>query len=625
MNSPAPASPAGPEVRTHVRNLAIIAHIDHGKTTLIDAILRECHVFRDNETVQVRVMDSNDQERERGITIFAKCASVRWHGLDLNIVDTPGHADFSGEVERTLGMVDGCLLLVDANEGPMPQTRYVLRRALALGLRPIVVLNKADRAAADPDRALDRVFDLFLELGASDAQADFPHIYASALEGWAVREMRDERRGLTPLFETIRAHIPPPAGNPAAPFQTQIAMLDWSEYLGRLFGGRVLRGTVRRGETLVRLSVAGGEPERFTVTKIWGSQGLKRQEREVASAGDILFFAGMDDVTIGDTLCHPEAAEALPPLQIDEPTVAMTFMPNASPFAGREGKAVTINQIRERLQRETRTNVALRLRDLGQEGIEVAGRGELHLSVLIETIRREGWELAVTRPRVIFHEDPDGRLLEPIESLSIDVPEEHLGAVMEKIAARKADIGHMEHGEDGRVRLEAAIPTRGLVGYRSEFLTDTRGTGILASRFLEYRPHRGEVTHRTRGSLVAMEPGKSTAHALDNLQDRAVMFIGPGEDVYEGQVVGENTRDNDMVVNPCKRKQQTNMRAAGSDDTVLLTPPKRLTLEQAIEWIADDEVVEVTPKAIRLRKRVLRESDRKRLQHEANRAARGAD
>ncbi|MCG3198401.1 MAG: GTP-binding protein TypA/BipA [bacterium] len=602
---------ATPTATERIRNLAIIAHIDHGKTTLIDAILRECGAFRQNQQVQERIMDSNDQERERGITIFAKSATVWWEDYEINIVDTPGHADFSGEVERTLGMVDGCLLLVDAGEGPMPQTRYVLKRALALGLRPIVVLNKADRPNCNPDESLNEVFDLFMELGATDEQADFPHIYASALEGWAVREMEDEKEGLRPLFELIVAHVPVPTGEIEQPFQMQVTTLDWNEYVGRLFGGRVLRGEIRRGQTLFRVPVNGDEPRRFTLSKIWGHDGMKRVEREKASVGEILFLAGVEEVEIGDTICHPDQIEALPPLQIDEPTVSMTFLPNNSPFAGKDGKAVTIKNIQERLQKELKTNVSLRVKDLGQDGVEVSGRGELHLSVLIETLRREGWELLVSRPRVIFHED-SGKRLEPIEVLSIDVPEDYLGAVMERIAQRKAEIKDMAHGQDGRVRIEALIPTRGLVGYRSEFLTDTRGMGILASRFLEYGDFRGEVVHRTKGSLVAMETEKTTGYALDNLQQRAVMFVGPGEDVYEGQVVGENSREGDMVVNPCKKKQLTNMRASGSDDAAILTPPRRLTLEQAIEWITDDEMVEATPESIRIRKRILKESDRKR-------------
>jgi len=594
-----------------IRNIAIIAHIDHGKTTLIDGIMKQCGIFRENQEIQERVMDSNDQERERGITIFAKTATVDWGDYELNIVDTPGHADFSGEVERTLGMVNGCLLLVDANEGPMPQTRYVLRRALALGLRPIVVLNKADRPNADPDKVLDRIFDLFVELGASDEQTDFPHLYASATEGWAVEDLDDPREGLRPLFESIARHVPPPDGSPEAPFLLQVSMLDWNEYLGRLFGGRVLQGEIRKGQTLYRVPAGGGEPQRFTVTRIWGQFGQQRVEKETASAGDILYLAGIDEVEIGDTIRHPDSLVSLPPLEIDEPTVSMTIVPNNSPFAGRDGKAVTIKQLQERLRTELKTNVSLRMNELGQQGVEVCGRGELHLSVLVETIRREGWELSVSRPRVIFHEE-EGRRLEPIELMSVDVPEEFVGIVMEKISARKAEVTDMVHGNDGRVRIEALIPTRGLVGYRSDFMTDTRGTGILASRFLEYGPYRGEVTHRTRGSLAAIETGRSTGFALDNLQQRSTLFIGPAEDVYEGQIVGENSRDSDMVVNPCKKKQLTNIRAAASDDAILLTPPRRLTLEQAIEWIKDDEMVEVTPKSVRIRKRILSESDRRR-------------
>jgi GTP-binding protein len=594
-----------------IRNIAIIAHIDHGKTTLIDAILKQCGTFRLNQEVQERILDSNDQERERGITIFAKSATVRWENHDINIVDTPGHADFSGEVERTLGMVDGCLLLVDAGEGPMPQTRYVLRRALALGLHPIVVLNKADRPNCDPDAALNEVFDLFVELGATDSQTDFPHIYASALEGWAVRELDDPREGLKSLFELVVQHVPPPSGELEEPFRMQVTTLDWNEYVGRLLGGKVLSGEAKAGQALIRVPVDGSAPKRFSLTKIWGHEGIRRIERDTATVGEILYLAGIEEVEIGDTICHPDRIDALPPLEIDEPTVSMTFLPNNSPFAGRDGKAVTIKQIQERLQREIKTNVSLRVKELGQEGVEVSGRGELHLSVLIETIRREGWEMLVSRPRVIFHETDGGRL-EPIELLTIDVPEDFIGVVMEKISGRKAEVREMHHGQDGRVRIEAMIPTRGLVGYRSEFLTDTRGLGILSSRFLEYGEFRGEVVHRTRGSLVSMETGPSTAYALDNLQQRSTLFIGPGEELYEGQVVGENVREGDMVVNPCKKKQLTNMRASGSDDAALLTPPRRLTLEQAIEWIGEDEMVEVAPLTIRVRKRILKESDRKK-------------
>lgn len=601
-----------PETRVErIRNVAIIAHIDHGKTTLIDSILKCCGTFRENQHVQERLLDSNDQERERGITIFAKSAAARWRDYEVNIVDTPGHADFSGEVERTLGMVDGCLLLVDAKEGPMPQTRYVLRRALALGLHPIVVLNKADRPNVDPDKALDKVFDLFMELGATDKQSDFPHIYASALEGWAVREVDDERVDLGPLLDLVLDHVPPPSGRIEEPFRMQVTTLDWNDYVGRMIGGRVLSGELQIGQTLFRVPVDGSAPQRFSLGKIWGYQGAIRFERESASVGDILFLSGIETVEIGDTICHPDRIEALPPLQIDEPTVSMTFMPNNSPFAGRDGKAVTIKQIQERLQKEIRTNVSLRVRELGQEGVEVSGRGELHLSVLIETLRREGWELLVSRPRVIFKE-VDGKNLEPLELVTIDVPEDFVGAVMEKISGRKAEVKEMHHGNDNRVRIEAVIPTRGLVGYRSDFMTDTRGMGILASRFLEYGTHRGEVVHRIKGSLIAMETNKTTGYALDNLQQRATLFVGPGEDVFEGQVVGENSREHDMVVNACKKKQLTNMRASGTDDAAVLTPPRRLSLEQAIEWIGDDEMVEVTPQSVRMRKRVLKESDRKR-------------
>jgi GTP-binding protein len=612
---------------SHIRNVAIIAHIDHGKTTLIDSIFREAHVFRDNQRVEDRVMDNNDLERERGITIRSKHCTVEWGGYLINIVDTPGHADFSGEVERVLSMVDSVLLLVDANEGPMPQTRYVLMRALRLGLRPIVVVNKVDRPLADPHGALNKTFDLFFELGATDHQADFSVVYGSALEGWIVRDPdKDPHKGLDALFETIVKDVPPPKAKMDAPFRMQISTLAWSDYLGRIGCGRVLEGTHKRGDELVRTSTKWTGQERtdsdWEVTgtentrsaHLWVTRGLERQEVDDIHAGDIVWVNCPTDVTIGDTLSGPDLDEpALPPLEIEEPTVSMFFLTNNGPFSGRDGQAITLRQIKDRLDRELRVNVALRVEDLGRpDGVKVSGRGELHLGILIEEMRREGVELCVSRPEVITHTDAKGNVLEPMEQLTIDVPDEHQGIVIEKLAQRKGELTGMHNTGTGIVRLELNIPTRGLIGYRGEFLTDTRGLGIMASRFVGYEPWRGEVAHRERGSLVSMDDGPATGYSLENLQARGTLFVSPMDAVYAGMIVGEHSRSGDMDCNPTKTKKLGNYRSENKEIDVGLKVPREMTLDQALEWIADDELVEITPKTVRVRKAILNVVDRKR-------------
>jgi GTP-binding protein len=615
-----------------IRNLAIIAHIDHGKTTLIDAIFRATRVFRDNQQMQERVMDSYDLERERGITIRSKHCTVEWNDYLINIIDTPGHADFSGEVERVLSMVDSVLLLVDANEGPMPQTRYVLMRALRLGLRPIVVINKIDRPHADAAAALDQTFDLFIELGANDRQADFPVVYGSALHGWIVRDPDgDEREGLQALFETIVEQCPAPAVKGDAPFRMQVSSLAWSDYLGRIGCGRVQSGSLRRGEELTRTStrwrdhhrregewdIVGSETVR--ATHLWVTRGLDRVEVDEVCAGDIVWVSGPEEITIGDTLSAPEVkSPALAPLEIEEPTVSMFFLVNSGPLAGSDGRVLTLRQIKERLQRELRVNVALQVEDLGRpDGIKVSGRGELHLAILIEEIRREGWELCVSRPEVITKRDAAGRVLEPLEQLIVNVPEEHRGVVMEKLARRKGDLTGMPHTGTGVVRLEYEIPTRGLIGYRSEFLTDTRGLGIMASRFSGYGPWRGEVVHRTRGSLISIEAGDATGYQLENLSQRGTLFVSPMDRIYTGMVVGEHSRPGDLICNPTKKKQLTNHRASVKEADVGLHVPRKLSLDAALAWIAEDELVEVTPTSIRLRKAFLTQTDRRRAEKRA--------
>jgi GTP-binding protein len=616
-----------------IRNIAIIAHVDHGKTTLVDKMLRQAGAFRENQVVQERVMDSNPLERERGITILAKNTSVRWHGTKINIVDTPGHADFGGEVERILRMVDGVLLVVDAFDGPMPQTRFVLSKALALGRTPIVVINKIDRPGADPLRVHDEVLELLLELEADAAQLDAPVVYASAREGVATSDMNVEPVDLTPLFEAIVRHVPQPPSDAAAPFQMLISTIDHSPYLGRLGIGRIERGTVRVGDTLVLLPIDGAIPlgatgsdadapalERSRVTKLYVFDGLDRVEVDLAIAGDIVALAGLEGVEIGLTVTDVDHPDQLEGIAVEEPTISVDFLVNNSPFAGREGKYVTSRQVRERLYRELERNVALRVEDTDStDAWTVSGRGELHLSILMETMRREGYEFQVSRPRVITRVGANGERLEPYEELMIDVPEGYLGAVIEKLGPRRAEMLEMKNPGQGMVRLRYRIPARGLFGYRSEFLTDTRGTGVIHHRFLDYGPWAGPLAGRTRGTLVSMEAGTIVAFALANLQERSTLFVSPGDTVYEGMIVGENSRPGDMDVNPTKEKKLTNMRTKASDENVQLEPPRELTLEGALEYIEDDELIEVTPGAIRLRKRFLSANDRKKLSREAKR------
>jgi GTP-binding protein len=612
-----------------IRNIAIIAHVDHGKTTLVDKMLRQAGTFRDNQAVQERVMDSNPLERERGITILAKNTSIRWQDHKINIVDTPGHADFGGEVERILRMVNGVLLLVDAAEGPMPQTRFVTRKALALGLQPIVVINKIDRSDAEPLRVHDEVLELFMDLDATDAQLNAPFLYAAARDGFVIRELEDERVGLVPLFETILATVPAPPGELAADFQMLVSTIDHSPYLGRLAIGRVERGVVRVGDPIrllaPRLEVAGGPPvepsdRRGKVAKLFTFEGLDRREVEEAGAGEIVALAGLEGVEIGCTVADPENPEPIAGIAVEEPTISVDVMVNTSPFSGREGKYVTSRQLRERLYRELERNVALRVEDTSSpDTFTVSGRGELHLGILMETMRREGYEFAVSRPRIILKDGPDGVRLEPFEEVTIDVPEAYMGVVIEKLGIRKGEMLEMRSGgrggEDGPgslVRLIYKIPARGLFGYRSEFLTDTRGEGQLHHRFLEYAPWAGGLKNRDRGVLVSMVDGTSVAFALWNLQERATLFIGPGVPVYEGMIVGENSRPGDMDVNVAKEKKLTNIRAAGADDAIMLETPRQVTLEAALEFIADDELVEITPASIRLRKRHLKAHERKK-------------
>ncbi len=604
-----------------VRNIAIIAHVDHGKTTLVDHMLRQAGTFRDNQQVEERVMDSNPLERERGITILSKNLSVRWKDTKINIVDTPGHSDFGGEVERILRMVEGVILLVDAAEGPMPQTRFVTRKALALGLQPVVIINKIDRSDAEPMRVHDEVLELFLALEADDHQLDAPFLYAVGRDGYAIREMGDEPGDLEPLFETILESIPPPRGSAAGAFQMLVSTIDHSPYLGRLAIGRIERGVARSGDRVIVAAPdhGAGEGESAKISKLYVFDGLQRQETAEAAAGDIVAVAGVTSFDIGDTLCDPEAVEPLAGIRVEEPTVSVDIIVNTSPFAGREGRYVTSRQIRERLFRETESNVALRVEETDSpDALTVSGRGELHLGILMETMRREGYEFAVSRPRVITKVGENGELLEPYEEVTIEVPEGLMGGVIEKLGQRKGEMLEMRTtGDaitgDGRLtRLVYRTPARGLFGYRSEFLTDTRGEGILHHRFLEYAKHAGTLSTRSRGVLVSMVSGESVAFALGGLQERSTLFIGPGAAVYPGMVVGENSRMGDMDVNVAKGKKLTNMRAAGSDDNVLLEPPRQMTLEDALGYIGDDELIEVTPKSLRLRKRLLDPSDRKK-------------
>ena len=610
-----------------IRNIAIIAHVDHGKTTLVDKMLRQAGAFRENQAVEERVMDSNPLERERGITILAKNTSVRWKHCKVNIVDTPGHADFGGEVERILRMVDGVLLLVDAFDGPMPQTRFVTRKALALGLQPIVVINKIDRDGADPLRVHDEVLELFMELEADDAQLDAPFVYASARDGYAVLELEDARKDLAALFDLIIDRVPPPPGNTEGCFQMLISTLDHSPYLGRMAVGRVERGSIHVGDQVMLLApredatvpyqVMPGD-KTGKVAKLFTFEGLQKVETPEVVAGDIVALAGIEEVEIGATLVDPTYPEPLAGITVEEPTISVDFVVNQSPFAGRDGKYVTSRQLRERLYRELERNVALRVEDTeSTDTFTVSGRGELHLGILMETMRREGYEFAVSRPRIITRQGPNGEVLEPYEELMIDVPETYVGVVIQKLGSRRGQMQEMRNagrsdGSGGLVRIVYKIPARGLFGYRSEFLTDTRGEGVLHHRFSGYAPWAGEIETRERGVMVSMAEGQSVAFALWNLQERGKLLIGPGVDVYEGMIVGEVARSGDLDVNVMKGKKLTNIRAAGADDSIQLEPPRLLTLESALEFIADDELVEVTPTAIRLRKRFLKAHERKR-------------
>jgi GTP-binding protein len=594
-----------------IRNIAIIAHVDHGKTTLVDGLLRQSGTFRSNQTVQERVMDSNELERERGITILAKNTAIHYQGHRINIVDTPGHADFSGEVERILKMVDGALLLVDAVDGPMPQTKFVLAKSLRLGLRPIVVVNKIDRPDCRPDEVVNQTFDLFIQLGADDQQLDFPIIYASAKEGYAMRRLDEPRRDLGPLFETILSHVPPPSGSPDLPLQMLVTTLDHDNYVGRIAIGKIENGVLKVGSPIARVK-RDGSIEKGRVMKLYGFHGLGRIDLDSAQAGEVVAIAGLEGIEIGETIADPEKARALPPIEIGEPTLTMEFMVNNSPLAGTEGRYITSRHLRERLFRELRTNVALRVEETETGDIfKVSGRGELHLAILIENMRREGYELAVSKPRVILRK-VGGETHEPYELLTVDVEECYQGTVIEKLGKRKGEILNHQIGTDGRVRFEYRIPARSLLGLQSEFLTETKGTGVLHHIFDGYGPYKGEIPTRTRGVLIAMEPGETIAYALFNLQERGVLFVGPGVKCYAGTIIGEHSRENDLVVNPLKSKKLTNMRAAGSDENIQLQPPRLLSLEQAIEFIADDELVEVTPLSLRLRKRILGENARKR-------------
>jgi len=611
----APSDAFGVPMSRPLRNIAIIAHVDHGKTTLVDKLLQQAGTFKNYQHVAERVMDSNDIERERGITILAKNCAIEYGDTHINIVDTPGHADFGGEVERVLSMVDSVLLLVDAVEGPMPQTRFVTKKALALGLRPIVVVNKIDRPGARPDWVVNQTFDLFDKLGATDGQLDFPVVYASALNGYASLDPAVREGTMKPLFETILSYVPPPDVELAKPLQLQIAALDYSSYVGRIAIGRIRRGSLRPGQLVTVLH--GDKQAPAKITQVLGFQGLERVPFDTAEAGDIVAVTGVDDITIGSTICDVENPEALPLIAVDEPTLTMNFQVNTSPLAGTEGKYVTSRNIRERLMRELLVNVALRVDETGDTDVfMVSGRGELHLTILIENMRREGYELAVSRPRVLMRE-VDGVQHEPYEALSVDVEDGHQGGVMEALGIRRAELTNMESDGKGRTRLDYKVPARGLIGFQGEFLNMTRGTGLMSHIFDGYGPVKGDIPERRNGVLISAEDGAAVAYALWKLQDRGRMFVSPGDKLYEGMIIGVHSRDNDLVVNPIKGKQLTNVRASGTDEAVRLVPPIQLTLESAVEFIADDELVEVTPKTIRLRKRYLKEHERKRASRES--------
>ena len=603
-------------VRNDIRNIAIIAHVDHGKTTLVDAMLKQTGIFRANEKVAERVLDSNDLEREKGITILSKNTSVQYRDTRINIVDTPGHADFGGEVERILKMVDGVLLLVDAYEGPMPQTRFVLRKALSLRLKPIVVINKIDRKDARPTEVIDEILDLFIELGADESLLDFPVVYTSAREGYAKLSLSDDSRNLEPLFQTILEYIPAPRGDMDAPLQLLVSSIDYDDYIGRIAIGRVERGTIIRDQQAA-ICKHDGSIQNVKISTLQSFLGLKRVNIERATVGDIVAVSGISDITIGETICSKDMPEPIPFVDIDEPTISMYFLVNNSPFAGKEGTFVTSRHLRERLYREVESNISMRVEDTDSpDTFKVSGRGELHLSILIETMRREGYEFQVSKPEVITIER-DGEIYEPMEYLVVDIPEEYMGSVMEKLGARKGEMVNMHNTGQGTVRLEYKIPSRGLIGYRSEFLTDTRGNGIMNHVFNGYEPWKGEIRKRTRGALVAWETGESVTYGLFNAQERGNLFIGPGVQVYEGMIVGECSRNEDITINVCKKKHVTNMRASGSDEALKLVPPINMTLEKCLEFIEDDELIEITPKSIRLRKKILNTEQRAKVRNSA--------
>jgi GTP-binding protein len=600
-----------------LRNIAIIAHVDHGKTTLVDKLLSQSGTFRSNQAVAERVMDSNDLEKERGITILAKNCAVTYEDTHINIVDTPGHADFGGEVERVLSMVDGVLLLVDAVEGPMPQTRFVTRKALAQGLKPIVVVNKIDRPGSRPDWVVSQTFDLFDKLGATEEQLDFPVVYASALNGWATLDHKNPGTDMRPLFESVLKYVPVRDDDTSAPLQLQICSLDYSSYVGKIGIGRVARGTIRPLQDVIIQDGPEGSPKKAKINQVLTFKGLDRQVVDQALAGDIVLINGIEDLNIGTTVCDPSAVEPFPMLKVDEPTLSMNFMVNSSPLAGKEGKFVTSRQLRERLERELKSNVALRVEfGADTDTFLVSGRGELHLTILLENMRREGYELAVSRPRVVMKTSESGERLEPYEMLTVDVEQEHQGPVMENLGLRKGDLLDMVPDDKGRVRLEYRIPARGLIGFQGEFLTITRGTGLMSHIFDEYGPYKGELAERRNGVLISQDDGDAVAYALWKLQERGRMFVSPGDRLYEGMIIGIHSRDNDLVVNPVKEKKLTNVRASGKDEHIDLTTPIQLTLEKAVEFIADDELVEITPQSIRLRKRHLVEHERRRAARE---------
>ncbi|MDP4199072.1 MAG: translational GTPase TypA [Bacteroidota bacterium] len=600
--------------RDDIRNIAIIAHVDHGKTTLVDMMLRQSGTFRSNEHLTDRVMDSNDLEREKGITIMAKNTSVHWGGKKINIVDTPGHADFGGEVERILKMVDGVLLLVDAAEGCLPQTKFVLKKSLELHLKPIVVINKIDRKDARPEEVLDEVFELFMSLGANYEQLEFPIVYAVGKNGLAGLTLKDEMTDLAPLFRMIIDFVPAPPGEISAPFQMLVANVDWSDYLGRLAVGRIFRGTVREGDWITRIR-HDGTIEKAKISKLYTFEGLKRVENDAAAAGEIVQIAGLEDVKIGETLTDPEHPEALPIINVDEPTISMNFVVNDSPLAGREGKFVTSRHIRERLMRELRKNISIRVEELGPDTFKVAARGELQLAIMIETMRREGYEFAVSKPEVIM-QVVDGDTMEPIEDVVIDVPDEYVGGVIEALGIRKGQMVNMS-SLNGHANIEYHVPSRGMIGFRGEFLTMTRGTGLLNQVFYDYESYKGPISGRTRGALISLDDGDATPYAMEGLQERSVFFIPPGTKCYKGMIVGENSREEDMVVNVTKKKHLTNMRASGSDGAVQLDTPRMMSLEQQIEWLSDDEYLEITPESARFRKKILDPTERHRTKKRA--------